>query len=44
VHIDIGTVEKFVDDYKAQTTTHLMLDKDYATDFVNFVKKKHGLK
>ncbi|MGA3112054.1 MAG: hypothetical protein ABSE15_08485 [Candidatus Bathyarchaeia archaeon] len=44
VHIDIGYVdEKFVDDWKAPDTTHLMLDKDYAPDFVNFVEKKRGL-
>jgi hypothetical protein len=44
VHVDIGYVdEKMVDDWKAPDTTHLMLDKNYAPDFVNFVKKKRGL-
>ncbi len=44
VHIDIGYVdEKFVDEWNVHDTTHLMLDKDFALDFVNFVKKKRGL-
>lgn len=44
VHIDIGYVdEKFVDEWNVYDTTHLMLDKDFALDFVNFVKKKRGL-
>ena len=44
VHIDIGYVdEKFVDDWNVYDTTHLMLDKNFAPDFVNFVKKKRGL-
>jgi hypothetical protein len=44
VHIDIGYVdEKSVNAWKAPDTTHLMLDKNYAPNFVNFVKKKRGL-
>jgi hypothetical protein len=44
VHIDIGYVdEKFVNDWNVHDTTHLMLDKNHAPDFVNFVKKKRGL-
>ena len=43
-HIDIGYVnEKFVNERDVPDTTHLMLDKNYAPDFVNFVKKKRGL-
>jgi hypothetical protein len=44
VHIDIGYVdEKSVDEWNVPDTTHLMLDKNYAPDFVTFVKKKRGL-
>ena len=44
VHIDIGYVdEKFVNEWNVHDTTHLMLDKNFAPDFVNFVKKKRGL-
>jgi hypothetical protein len=44
VHIDTGYVDKkSADDWKAPDTTRLMLDKNYAPDFVNFVKKKRGL-
>jgi hypothetical protein len=44
VHIDIGYVdEKFVNELNVPDTTHLMLDKNSAPDFVNFVKKKRGL-
>jgi hypothetical protein len=44
VHIDVGYVdETFVDEWNVPDTTHLMLDKNYAPDFVYFVKKKRGL-
>jgi hypothetical protein len=44
VHIDIGYVdEKFVNEWDVPDTTHLMLDKNFAPDFVNFVKKKRVL-
>lgn len=44
VHIDIGYVnEKFVNEWNVPDTTHLMLDKNYAPDFVNFVMKKRRL-
>jgi hypothetical protein len=41
VHIDIGYVdEKFVDEWNVPDTTHLMLNKNFASDSLNFVKKK----
>jgi len=40
LHIDIGYVdEKSVDEWEVPDMTHLMLDKNYAPDFFNFVKK-----
>ncbi len=45
VHIDIGFVdENFVSKWNVPDTTHLMLDKDFGTDFIDYVKKKRGLK
>ena len=44
VHIDIGYVdENVVDEWNVLDATHLMLNKDFAPDFVSFVKKKRGL-
>ena len=37
VHIDIGYVDE------QNVTTHLMLDKYYAPDFVKFIKKRRGI-
>ena len=43
VHIDIGYVdEKYVGDWRTPDTTHLMLDKDYAPDFVQFIKQRRS--
>lgn len=45
IHIDIGFVdEKYADQRDALDTTHLMLDKDYAPDFVDFIKQRRGIK
>lgn len=39
-HIDVGYVdEEFVDERDVPDTTHLMLDKDYAFEFITFVKQ-----
>jgi len=44
VHIDVGYVdEKYADQWNVPDTTHLMLDKDTAPDFVDFIKKKRGV-
>jgi hypothetical protein len=44
VHIDIEYVdEKSVDQWNVPDTTRLMRDKNYAPNFVNFVKKKRGI-
>jgi len=44
VHIDVGYVdEKHVDELSVPDTTHLMLDKDYALNFVKFIKKRREL-
>ncbi|MCK4482550.1 hypothetical protein KAU55_04950 [Candidatus Bathyarchaeota archaeon] len=41
IHIDIGYVdEKYVGEWNVPDTTHLMLDKYDAPDFVEFVKNK----
>lgn len=41
VHIDVGYVDdEFVGVWNMPDTTHLMLDKNFAPDFVNFIKKK----
>jgi hypothetical protein len=44
VHIDVGYVD---DVYRYERnvpdTTHLMLNKDNAKDFIDFIKKKRGL-
>jgi len=40
VHIDVGCVsEKYRVNPDVPDTTHLMLDKDYAPDFIDFIKK-----
>jgi len=42
-HIDVGYVdEKLIDQRNVPDTTHLMLDKDHAWDFVEFVKKRRS--
>ena len=44
VHIDIGYVdEKLVSEWNVLDSTHVMLDKDNAPEFVNFIKKKRGV-
>lgn len=44
IHIDIGYVdEKYAEQRNVPDTTHLMLDKDYALDFIDFIKKKRKL-
>lgn len=41
IHIDIGYVdEKYVDQWNIPDTTHLMLDKDSAPDFIKFITKR----
>lgn len=41
IHIDVGYVdERCVDQWNVPDTTHLMLDKDTAPEFVDFIKKK----
>jgi len=43
VHIDVGYVdEKYINQWHVLDTTHLMLDKDHAPEFVSFIKKKRG--
>jgi len=43
VHIDVGYVdEKYIDQRDINDTTHLMLDKNYSWDFVNFIKNRRG--
>ncbi|HKM78819.1 MAG TPA: hypothetical protein VJZ03_07055 [Candidatus Bathyarchaeia archaeon] len=38
VHVDVGYVdEKYVDQQNVIDTTHLMLDKDHAPEFIKFV-------
>lgn len=38
VHIDVGYVdEKYIDKWNVPDTTHLMLDKNFASDFVSFI-------
>ncbi len=45
VHIDIGFVdEKCRDGPDALDTIHLMLNKNYSPDFVDFVKKMRGIR
>jgi len=40
-HIDVGYVdEKYAEQRNVPDTTHLMLDKDYSLDFLDFIKKK----
>jgi hypothetical protein len=40
VHVDVGFVnEEYRDERDVPDTTHLMLDKDYAPDFIEFIKK-----
>ena len=44
IHIDVGYVnEKYVNQRNVPDTTHLMLDKAHAPDFVDFITKKRGL-
>ena len=47
IHIDVGYVdEKYVDERNVPDTTHLMLDRDPAPEFVNFIKeirRKHAV-
>jgi hypothetical protein len=41
VHIDVGYVdEKYINKWNVPDTTHLMLDKDYAPDFIAFLKER----
>ena len=41
IHIDVGYVdEKYMDKWNVPDTTHLMLDKDHAWEFVELIKKK----
>jgi len=41
VHIDVGYVdEKYVDEPNVPDTTHLMLDRYYAVDFIEFIKRR----
>jgi len=41
VHIDVGYVdEEYIDQWNVPDTTHLMLDKRHAWDFVEFIKKR----
>jgi len=41
IHIDVGYVdEEFSDQRDVPDTTHLMLDKYYAVDFVEFITSK----
>jgi len=40
VHIDVGFVnEEYRDERDVPDTTHLMLDKDYAPEFIDFIRK-----
>ena len=44
IHIDVGYVdEKYKDKWNFTDTTHLMLDKESAPDFVNYIKRKRKL-
>jgi hypothetical protein len=44
VHIDIGYVdEKYLHEWNIPDTTHLMLDKITAPEFVDFIKKKRKM-
>lgn len=44
VHIDVGCIDKKnADQWNVIDTTHLMLDKGTAPDFVDFIKKKRGV-
>ena len=44
VHIDLGYVdEESADQWNVSDTTHLMLDKTNAPEFVEFIKKKREL-
>lgn len=44
VHIDVGYVdEKYADQWNILDTTHLMLDKYTAPDFVDFIKERRSV-
>jgi len=41
IHVDIGYVdEKYRHKWNVLDTTHLMLDKKYCKEFIDFIKKK----
>ena len=43
IHIDVGYVDgKYVDEWNVPDTTHLMLDKYEAPNFVKFIKQKRA--
>lgn len=41
-HIDIGFTEE-ESERNVPDTLHLMLDKDHASDFISFIKKRRGI-
>jgi len=41
IHVDVGYVdEEYVDQWNVPDTTHLMLDKYHAPEFVSFIKER----
>lgn len=45
MHIDVGYVdEEYVDERNVPDTTHLMLDKNHASEFIVFIKQKRNLR
>jgi hypothetical protein len=40
IHIDVGYTDEDEDAEPETAVTHLMLDKDYAVDFLEFIKKR----
>ncbi|MDH7564062.1 MAG: hypothetical protein QHH24_04160 [Candidatus Bathyarchaeota archaeon] len=44
IHIDVGYVDaEYIHQRNVPDTTHLMLDENYAPDFVNFIKQRRGI-
>jgi hypothetical protein len=44
IHIDVGYVdEQYAEQRDVLDTIHLMLNKDYAQDFIEFIRKKRKL-
>jgi len=45
IHIDVGFVdEEYRDEKNVPDTTHLMLDKNHALEFIAFIKQKRNLR